>query len=611
MIHSSGLIGGRARRRFTTAAAISGVVALLAVAEGVRLLPAQAAPAAAGYSTGKLLAADSFSRTIPSGLGAAEVGGPYATRLETANILNVRDGKLRMGAVQRGKSAQALVSSVSASDVEMRSTLTIPSISSARIGLYDSFVLRRQANNDRYYAKVNVNANGSVRLGANRTKGWVENPSLGTARSKAVLKSGSELVVQARIVGTDSVNILMRAWIKGTPVPDWELNVTDKGAGVIKSAGSVGYMTYESTTGTPTPLTRDDLVVKQLVQPATAPPVAPTSTTSTTSPPTTSTTLAPPASTTSTTSTTALQPAPLPQPGDDADSKFTLAVMPDTQQEVLNSSDPRFKNRTTWLANNKTALDLAFVTHSGDVMNWDTPDHSQFKVGSNAMAVLEGANIPYSLAVGNHDTNAVCPGGSACPGASASVEVRNTNTFNSFFTADRFGAVAGQYQPNKVDNSYSLFEKEDLKWMVLTLELWPRPEVVTWAKQVVAQHPNYNVIVVTHDYLDPSGNIEQTNGGYGATSPQYLYDNLIKQYANIRMVFSGHVGSVAYRTDTGVNGNKVYSLLQCIHDNKTNPVRLVEIDTKANSINTRVYSPYTNQSYPSWDRQITGINWVR
>ncbi len=58
----------------------------------------------------------------------------------------------------------------------------------------------------------------------------------------------------------------------------------------------------------------------------------------------------------------------------------------------------------------------------------------------------------------------------------------------------------------------------------------------------MAAHPDENVIVLTHSYLEADGSISQSNGGYGATSPQYLYDNLIKVYPNIKFVLSGHVG---------------------------------------------------------------------
>ncbi|RKR92249.1 calcineurin-like phosphoesterase family protein [Micromonospora pisi] len=292
------------------------------------------------------------------------------------------------------------------------------------------------------------------------------------------------------------------------------------------------------------------------------------------------------------------------------DTKFSFAVMPDTQQEVLSSTDTRFRNRTDWLVQNRSALDLRFVASSGDVVNWDTPDHSQYVIARNAMRPIETAGIPYSLAIGNHDTQATGVGGSARDPARTRELVRDTTVFNQYFTVSQYGAVRGQFETGKVDNSYSTFEAGGVQWMVLTLELWPRVEAVNWAKNVVAAHPGHNVIVVTHDFIDGNGNIEQS-ASYGATSPQYLFDNLVKQYANIRFVFSGHVGVAGNRVDTGVNGNKIYTFLQTFHSNTTNPVRLVEIDTAANSLRTWIYAPYNNQSFTEYDRSFTGIGVVR
>ncbi|MFC5004926.1 carbohydrate-binding domain-containing protein [Dactylosporangium cerinum] len=292
------------------------------------------------------------------------------------------------------------------------------------------------------------------------------------------------------------------------------------------------------------------------------------------------------------------------------DTKFSFAVMPDTQQEVLNATDTRFRQRTTWLVNNRAALDLRFVTHSGDVVNWDTPDHSQYVIARDAMRPLETAGIPYALAIGNHDTQATGVGGSARDPAHTKELVRDTTVFNRYFTAAQYGAVRGQFEAGKVDNAYSTYEAGGVQWMVITLELWPRPEVVTWARNVVAANPRHNVTVVTHDYIDGNGNIEQTNGGYGATSPQYLFDNLIKQYANIRFVFSGHTGVAGNRVDTGVHGNKIYSFLQTFHSGTTNPVRLVEVDTAADSVRTWITAPFDNTSFPQYDRTFTGIGLV-
>ena len=85
-------------------------------------------------------------------------------------------------------------------------------------------------------------------------------------------------------------------------------------------------------------------------------------------------------------------------------------------------------------------------------------------------------------------------GGSACPGESASANVRLLPLFNQTFN-DRF-AVTGRMEAGKVDNYYALFQAGGVDWLVLSLELWPRTAVVDWARSVVAAHPTHNVIVV-------------------------------------------------------------------------------------------------------------------
>jgi len=133
---------------------------------------------------------------------------------------------------------------------------------------------------------------------------------------------------------------------------------------------------------------------------------------------------------------------------------------------------------------------------------------------------------------------------------------------------------------------------------------------VTWAQQVVASHPGHNVVIQTHSYLTSSGGIDQTNGGYGSTSGQYLYDNLVRKYANIKMVFSGHTGNAARRVDTGVNGNKIVSYLQAFHSSTTNPVRIVTIDPASGLVTSRIIAPYTNETWRSYSTSDT-ISLVR
>ena len=91
-----------------------------------------------------------------------------------------------------------------------------------------------------------------------------------------------------------------------------------------------------------------------------------------------------------------------------------------------------------------------------------------------------------------------------------------------------------------------------------------------------------------------------------------MWDNLISKYSNIKLVFSGHTGIAASRTDVGVNGNTVYSFLAAIHSNTTNPVRIVEIDTAADTLTSRIIAPYDNATtWAKYDQTITGFTTVK
>jgi len=62
------------------------------------------------------------------------------------------------------------------------------------------------------------------------------------------------------------------------------------------------------------------------------------------------------------------------------------------------------------------------------------------------------------------------------------------------------------------------------------------------------------------------------------------------------MVLSGHTGSSAMRVDDGVKGNKIYQILQDYQgqDAGGGYIRLLEIDTKAGTIDAKMYSPFYN-----------------
>jgi len=301
-----------------------------------------------------------------------------------------------------------------------------------------------------------------------------------------------------------------------------------------------------------------------------------------------------------------------------AQEAFTIAVAPDLQQEVLRDDDPRLANRFQWLIDHREELNLQCLLQVGDFMNWDTASHDQYERATKAVKLLDDAGLPYVFCLGNHDTFATGgtpekPGGSARPG-NVHDNLRNTTTYNQYFPLRRFRLLGGTFEAEKIDNAWHTFRAGGLDWLVLNLELWPRAEAIAWAKTIVETHPAHNVMVLTHSFLSPSPDgpqIERRNGGYGDNSPQYLFEQVIEPYANVRMVFSGHAGSHGYRADQGTQGQTIHEFVQCYHDNQTNPVRLITIDPAAGTIRSRVHCPsHGTDKADGSSFVIEGASWV-
>ncbi|MCB0913641.1 MAG: metallophosphoesterase, partial [Propionibacteriaceae bacterium] len=362
------------------------------------------------------------------------------------------------------------------------------------------------------------------------------------------------------------------------------------------------------------------------VQATAAPTVAATSPSATPSASTSATPTVQPTPSTSTTPT----PTPTPTSGNSvaSSSTFGLAVIPDTQNESSITSNKPLLDRANWLVTNKDAFELRYVLHTGDMVNWGWLDTAQLTRARAAMDVIGAAGIPYDLSIGNHDTAAVGwngisgstgYGGSAYVGnpecvtrlgesaCNTSLLVRNTEAFNATFPVGGLRNLGGTFEAGKIDNNWTTFTANGTKWLVLTLEFAPRKTAVEWARKVVADHPEHNVIIQTHYYLESSGSISTSNAGYGETSGKYIYDQIVSKYANVKLVFSGHTGSFTSRTDT-INGNTVVSYLgNDLGDASNDPVRLLTINTDTGKVTSTVYNPLKNATAGTTSNTITVI----
>ena len=100
-----------------------------------------------------------------------------------------------------------------------------------------------------------------------------------------------------------------------------------------------------------------------------------------------------------------------------------------------------------------------------------------------------------------------------------------------------------------------------MKFLVITLEFKPRDETLVWANKVVAAHPDYRIIVVTHSYLTrKKGQLSGVDHyGVKGNSGKSIWEKLVSQHKNIFLTLSGH-DMENQLTSQGKHGNEVHQV---------------------------------------------------
>ncbi|WP_158409483.1 metallophosphoesterase [Gloeocapsa sp. PCC 73106] len=307
---------------------------------------------------------------------------------------------------------------------------------------------------------------------------------------------------------------------------------------------------------------------------------------------------------------------------------FTIAILPDTQNYTSNPElNQTFFNMTQWLVDNQENLNLDFVIHVGDITDdnlvpqWD-------EVAEPAMRLLDGI-IPYSVLPGNHD---IGPGGTS--------SIRTTELYNRAFPVTRYQRTetfGGVYdvEPRRYDNNYHQFTAPDgTQWLIISLEFGPRDDVLRWANDVIAAHPNHRVIMATHDQMsfdtrhDPL-NLPLVDEGagtqyglgrdpQGANDGESTWQEFLRKHPNISFTFNGHIFGDGAETQVayGDYGNPVYQMLVNYQNGVSTEItgngdesrggnggngalRLLTIDPTENRFSTATY-------FVNFDEYLTG-----
>ncbi|MBM4396903.1 MAG: metallophosphoesterase, partial [Deltaproteobacteria bacterium] len=327
-------------------------------------------------------------------------------------------------------------------------------------------------------------------------------------------------------------------------------------------------------------------------------------------------------------------------PGED----FTVVVLPDPQFYAKTYPD-LYRAQTEWIAANRDALRIAFVTGVGDMTDDGDLDGQQYqwKNAHDAFAVLEAATsdaypdgIPYGMCLGNHDNGfAARFGGDEgattiqytrkfgltrwCGGSCAGDPSRACRSdvdcappaacagpvgaCRSYF-GGRFDFGDPAKYPLNTDNNFGLFRGGGIDFAIFHLEYDTStgPESAApldWMADTAANaHPDRQAIVVSHWLMASAGNPPAWS-----SQGQSIW-NRVKALPNVFLMLCGHLTQASRRTDAADDGHAVHTLLS---DYQYAPyggrgwLRVMTFSPKAGVIRVRTISPWVN--YPDTPRR--------
>lgn len=293
---------------------------------------------------------------------------------------------------------------------------------------------------------------------------------------------------------------------------------------------------------------------------------------------------------------------------------FTVAVLPDTQ--FYSQTYPEtFLAQTRWIAENRAARSIAFVTHLGDIVQNNakgtTRNALEWQRADAALDLLDGdlatnpdGLLPYSVALGNHDTDVMW----SKPGVATRYE--------EYFGAPRYATRSWYVQDSGLTGNHAqLFTAGGYRFLHLTLQFEPLDSDLAWARGIMARHPGLPTILSTHSYISPSsaGRYAVLQGQPGTTadpanSGEQVFQKLVRTSPQIFLVMNGHFGGEFHQVSTNAFGQPVLELA-ADYQGRVNGgdgwMRLLEFDTAVGEVRVQTYSPKLDQFERDADSEFT------
>lgn len=290
---------------------------------------------------------------------------------------------------------------------------------------------------------------------------------------------------------------------------------------------------------------------------------------------------------------------------------YSFAVVGDTQY-VTHYYPENLSIIYQWIADNKDAKKMQYVLGVGDITDNDTK--VQWAAAKDAISILDGV-IDYSLVRGNHDV------------------LKNSDYFDYYFASDpaytaQFEQYGGFFEVGSVENTYRTLRVGKSDWLFLNLDWGPSDEVIDWACEVVASHPDHRVIITTHGYLNHDGTTLDAGDGdapgndTGGNNADQIWTKLASQYENVELVLCGHISmeNIVVSQTKGVHGNTVTQMLidpqradyyttggVIYNTGGAGVVTMLYFDESGTQINVEHYSTIRKAYYKTWNQMSVDL----
>ncbi|RPI87242.1 MAG: hypothetical protein EHM41_05705 [Chloroflexi bacterium] len=280
------------------------------------------------------------------------------------------------------------------------------------------------------------------------------------------------------------------------------------------------------------------------------------------------------------------------------DGEFSIVLLPDTQY-YTRLSPSTFPTLAQWIADNASRYNIQAVLHVGDVV--DNNQAAQWENANAAWDILDAAEIPYLLAIGNHDYDTF------------SSADRLSTAWNTFLPQNRYTGCTwwngGFFEEGKSENAFLLLTIAGTGYIFLSLEFGPRDEVLSWANDLLKTYASQTAIIITHSYLYHDGtrvkpgtehNPKDYELGATAHDGEDMWEKLVNLHNNVLLVLSGHHingENAARRSDRTTGGSIVHQLFANWQDTDRDTaygwLRLLTFGK--NCIRVQTFSPVSGQ----------------